>query len=321
MTTALAAPATTVTAAGDSEMGGLSGLVLQLIDALGEWGVALPGRRHDGLEVRAGRDPCLQAGRRARPAGRCQAAHLARRPACTARELPVDAVRGTDLAPHHQVQAVLHAAEATPHRLGGGGELRVVVEERGGTREQVADAAGDPSLDPLGDRDGVVDLPGTVDDRRHAEGGGEELRRLGALDQPADDVLHAVPRLFGRGEVGVDLLHAGELLAAQVGPEPDDAVQPEVDAEHGPGPGVGAEALRPAARLVRRGDRLGFGDPALGHQVGERRLDRGTGESDRAAQLGDRVRGVVAEELVEDRPRVDDAEHPRSAADDAARGR
>ncbi|WP_175529506.1 DedA family protein [Curtobacterium sp. UNCCL20] len=41
MTTALAAPATTVTAAGDSEMGGLSGLVLQLIDALGEWGVAL----------------------------------------------------------------------------------------------------------------------------------------------------------------------------------------------------------------------------------------------------------------------------------------
>jgi membrane protein DedA with SNARE-associated domain len=41
MTTALAAPAQTTTAAGDSEMGGLSGLVLQLIDALGEWGVAL----------------------------------------------------------------------------------------------------------------------------------------------------------------------------------------------------------------------------------------------------------------------------------------
>ncbi|MGN6407612.1 MAG: DedA family protein [Curtobacterium sp.] len=49
MTTAVAAPAHTMTvAAGDSaagssdpEMGGLSGLVLQLIDALGEWGVAL----------------------------------------------------------------------------------------------------------------------------------------------------------------------------------------------------------------------------------------------------------------------------------------
>lgn len=41
MTTALAAPAPTVTAARDSDTGGLSGLVLQLIDALGEWGVAL----------------------------------------------------------------------------------------------------------------------------------------------------------------------------------------------------------------------------------------------------------------------------------------
>ncbi|WP_144710044.1 DedA family protein [Curtobacterium pusillum] len=45
MTTALAALAPTVTAASDAaddaEMGGLSGLVLRLIDALGEWGVAL----------------------------------------------------------------------------------------------------------------------------------------------------------------------------------------------------------------------------------------------------------------------------------------
>jgi membrane protein DedA with SNARE-associated domain len=46
MTTALAVPARTTTVAAtdpasDSEMGGLSGLVLQLIDALGEWGVAL----------------------------------------------------------------------------------------------------------------------------------------------------------------------------------------------------------------------------------------------------------------------------------------
>ncbi|WIB78074.1 DedA family protein [Curtobacterium sp. MCPF17_002] len=48
MTTAVAAPAHTMTvAAGDSsgssgsDLGGLSGLVLQLIDALGEWGVAL----------------------------------------------------------------------------------------------------------------------------------------------------------------------------------------------------------------------------------------------------------------------------------------
>jgi membrane protein DedA with SNARE-associated domain len=46
MTTALAAPALPVTAAAaapaaDAEMGGLSGLVLRLIEALGEWGVAL----------------------------------------------------------------------------------------------------------------------------------------------------------------------------------------------------------------------------------------------------------------------------------------
>ncbi|MBA8989746.1 membrane protein DedA with SNARE-associated domain [Curtobacterium pusillum] len=46
MTTAVAAPAHTMTVAtrdtaAESEMGGLSGLVLQLIDALGEWGVAL----------------------------------------------------------------------------------------------------------------------------------------------------------------------------------------------------------------------------------------------------------------------------------------
>jgi membrane protein DedA with SNARE-associated domain len=42
MTTAMTAPTDAVTvAAGESEMGGLSGFVLELIDALGEWGVAL----------------------------------------------------------------------------------------------------------------------------------------------------------------------------------------------------------------------------------------------------------------------------------------
>ncbi|ROS78314.1 membrane protein DedA with SNARE-associated domain [Curtobacterium sp. PhB130] len=43
MTTALAAAATSVasSSSSDAEMGGLSGMVLRLIDALGEWGVAL----------------------------------------------------------------------------------------------------------------------------------------------------------------------------------------------------------------------------------------------------------------------------------------
>ncbi|UXN27124.1 hypothetical protein N8D74_09210 [Curtobacterium flaccumfaciens] len=194
--------------------------------------------------------------------------------------------------------------------------------------EEVLDPAGHPPLDPLRHRDRVVDRAVAVDDRRDPERGAEHRRATrGAADratdgrrQPTDDVLHARPGLLGVGEVRVALLDPGERDAAQVRAHADDPVQAEVHAEHGTGRRVRREALGPTTGLVRGRDRLGLGHPPLVDQVGQRGLDRGAGEADRAPEVGDRAGDVVAQELVEDRPRVHLPQNARGRPD-GTRGR